>query len=255
MLPGERAALEGVLSFVKPQLSIEIGTYEGGSLEPISAHSGAVHAFDIERRPSVTADRFPNVTFHTGDSHELLPVTLARLSEEGANVDFALVDGDHHADGVRRDLEDLLSAQCVDRSVILLHDTLNASVRSGVEQVDFSAVAKVRYVDLDFVMGRVMTEGPEQNELWYGLGVVVTGHDVEVGPWPDAYPGSEVYRGFSLALERKEKIEEPIGYGQYVELQGDVSELQKVVELMQESLSWKLTKPLRALSAAARRLR
>jgi hypothetical protein len=255
MLPGERAALEGVLSFVEPELSIEIGTHEGGSLEPISTHSRTVHAFDLLRQPSVTDERFPNVTFHIGDSHELLPRVLAQLSEAGTNVDFALVDGDHHAAGVQRDVEDLLSAPCVARTIILLHDTLNLGVRAGVEAVDYTAFEKVRYVDLDFVTGRVMTEGPERNELWYGLGLVVVGHEVEIGPWPAAYSASEAYRALSSALESEERIEEPIGYGQYVELQGHVVELRNVITSMETSLSWSLTRPLRALASAARRFR
>jgi cephalosporin hydroxylase len=95
MLPGERAALEGVLSALRPSLSIEIGTDKGGSLEVIGAHSKIVHAFDLIRRAEVTTERFPNVTFHTGDSHELLPAVLAQLADAGLNVDFAFVDGNH----------------------------------------------------------------------------------------------------------------------------------------------------------------
>jgi hypothetical protein len=255
MLPGERAALEGILSFVAPTLSIEIGTHTGGSLGLISAYSRSVHAFDLERHATVTPERFPNVTFHIGDSHELLPAVLAELSEAGTNVDFVLVDGDHHADGVRRDIEDLLSARCTSRSVILLHDTLNGSVRSGIRQVDFGRFEKVRYVDLDFVTGRVMTEGPEQDELWYGLGVVVVGHEVDIGPWPSAYDASTAYRALSRALEQEGQLDEPIGYGQYVELQGDVAELSRVIDGMQRSLSWKVTAPLRTLRAALHRSR
>ena len=51
-----------------------------------------------------------NVTLHTGDSHELLPPFLAELAEQGRNVDFVIVDGDHSSEGVRRDLEDLLNS-------------------------------------------------------------------------------------------------------------------------------------------------
>ena len=116
MMPGERAALEGLLSALKPSLSIEIGTSKGGSLERISAHSRAVHAFDLGRHAQLTSDRFPNVTFHIGDSHELLPTFLLRLAAAMQNVDFAFVDGDHSAVGVRRDVEDLLSSTSVGRS-------------------------------------------------------------------------------------------------------------------------------------------
>ena len=255
MLPGERAALEGVLSFVHPGLSIEIGTHTGGSLERLSAHSDAVHAFDLVLHPSVTPDRFPNVTFHVGDSHELLPTVLDELARVRKNVDFVLVDGDHRAEGVRQDLADLLSSPCLRETVVLLHDTLNESVRAGLEQVDFSAFANVRFVDLDFIQGRVMREGPQQDELWYGLGLVVTG----VGPWnsdwPDTYAASEVYAGFSSSLARADAIEQRLGYRQLVELQREAAEQKALVKLMESSVSWRLAAPLRHLRALTQRRR
>ncbi len=105
MAPGERAAVEGVLRLLRPSLSIEIGTARGGSLEAISLASDSVHSFDLQRHSDLTSERFPNVVFHTGDSHELLPELLEELAVSGRNVDFALVDGDHSAQGVRADVE------------------------------------------------------------------------------------------------------------------------------------------------------
>ena len=131
MAPGERAAVEGVLRLLQPSLSVEIGTARGGSLQAISLASHEVHSFDLHRHWSLTSERFPNVVFHTGDSHEQLPRLLDELSASDRNVDFALVDGDHSAQGVKRDLEDLLASPSVGRSVILLHDTLNRRVRTG----------------------------------------------------------------------------------------------------------------------------
>ena len=255
MLPGERAALEGVLSVVDPGLSIEIGTHAGGSLERVSAHSGAVHAFDLAMHPSVGPDRFPNVTFHFGDSHELLPAVLDELDLARTNVDFVLVDGDHTADGVRRDLEDLLSSPCTRETVILLHDTLNASVRLGLEKVDLDAFGTVRFVDYDFVQGQVMREGPQENELWYGLGLVVTGSEVPNADWPRHYAAPEVYAGFSSSLQRDDEISQPLGEGQLIELQREAADQKALVELMQSSVSWRLTAPLRRLRRLTRHRR
>jgi cephalosporin hydroxylase len=80
MLPGERTVLEGLLAALQPTLSVEIGTDKGGSLERICAHSVTVHAFDLIRLEEITSDRFPNLVFHEGDSHELLPGVLAGLA-------------------------------------------------------------------------------------------------------------------------------------------------------------------------------
>jgi len=242
---GERAALVGLLAAVRPVVAIEIGTAAGGSLKPISAYSDAVHAFDRTRHPDVTAERFPNVEFHTGDSHVLLPRVLDQLTSSGTNVDFALVDGDHSPAGVRRDLEDLLSSPSVERTVILVHDTLNDGVRVGVEQVEWDRFEKVRFVDLDFVPGRVMATGPNKDNLWSGFGLIVT--DLEVGDvasWPLTYPAPEVYGAFAEAHRRDGAP--PIGHAQMVELQTELADQQRLVSLMRSSWSWRLTRPLRA---------
>jgi hypothetical protein len=254
MLPGERAALEGVLSFVEPRLSIEIGTHAGGSLQSISAHSATVHSFDIVPHPAVTKERFPNVEFHIGSSHDLLPAFLEELTHADETVDFAFVDGDHSPAGVRRDVIDLLESSCTRKTVILLHDTLNRDVRTGLEEVDFSAFDAVCFVDLDLVQGRVMREGPQENELWWGLGLVVTGDPLDDG-WPAPYSGREVYERFSGSLVQDGAIEEPIGYGQLVELHEEIARLKSLVREMERSTSWRLTRPLRGIKAGARRLR
>jgi hypothetical protein len=242
MLPGERAALEGILSALQPSLSIEIGTDKGGSLELIAAHSETVHAFDLVRAPDLTPERFPTVSFHIGDSHELLPRVLGQLSSAARSVDFVFVDGDHTAIGVRRDLEDLLSSPSVDETVILVHDTLNERVRAGLEQVDYRAFGKVRLVDLDFVQGRALRQ---DGELWAGLGIVVTGF--ALGPdagGPAVYGAPEVYAGLAASARPD--------YEPLVEVEQELATQREVLSMMESSLSWRLTAPLRALSRLGR---
>jgi hypothetical protein len=253
MMPGERAALEGVLSEIGPALSIEIGTYRGGSLVPISAHSRAVHVFDRERRPELTPERFPNVTFHIGDSHELLPRALEHISAAGENVDFAFVDGDHTAPGARQDVEDLLSSPSVGRTVILLHDTLNERVRAGLEEIDYESFPKVTFVDLDFVPGLVRREGALKDDFWSGLGLIVTGWELaEEDHWPAVYAVSEVYAAFS-DVRAKTDEERRIGYEQLLKLDRELAEQKKIVSMMKNSLSWRITSPLRTLRQLRRR--
>ena len=167
---GERAAVEGVLTQLAPSLAVEIGSAEGACLQRIAAHATEVHSFDLQP-PVLEAPA--NVTLHTGDSHELLPAFLAQLADTGGNVDFAMVDGDHSPDGVRRDLEDLLDSPAVARTVILIHDTANERVRMGVDAVRFAAWPKVVHAELDWIPGRLFAEPALRNELWYGLGLVL----------------------------------------------------------------------------------
>lgn len=169
---GERAALEGVVAQLRPRLALEIGTGQGGSLECLARHSAEVHTIDLVEAPT-RVHQIPKVTVHTGDSRELVPALLREFESRGRNVDFVLIDGDHSAEGVRRDLENVLHASAVSQSLILAHDTMNDIVRSGLESVDVEKFDKVVYFDLDFVPGYFVREGPFRHELWGGLGFFV----------------------------------------------------------------------------------
>ena len=169
MAPGERAALEGLLTQIRPAVAIEIGTAQGGSLRRIAHYSEEVHAFDLA--PEVDHAEFPNVTFHVGDSHELLPLVLEELDRQGRNVDFALVDGDHRARGAQQDLEALLGSPALRHSTIAMHDTMNEEVRRAFERIDWNAYERVTFVDLSFV--QLDHTGRGLGERWGGLGLVL----------------------------------------------------------------------------------
>ena len=174
----ERVALEGVLSAVRPRLAVEVGTEHGGSLARIVAHADEVHSLDLATTAEARAiDGAERVTFHEGDSHVLLPALLSRFAEAGRNVDFVLIDGDHSAAGVRRDLEDVLSSPAVGRSVVMLHDTMNPEVRRGLESIRYDGYGKVAYVEMDFVAGPLRRTPRFGNYLWGGFGLVVVDRD------------------------------------------------------------------------------
>jgi hypothetical protein len=171
---GERSVLEGVLTQCQPKVSVEIGTHQGGSLRRIAAHSGEVHAFDLDDR---VADKtmLTNVEFHYGDSRALIPAFLKKCVASRTPIDFALVDGDHSAEGVRADLANLLASPGCARTVILAHDTMNAEVRSGLGAVGLANHPRVVYFDLDFVPGYRFATGSYAGQYFGGLGLVITG--------------------------------------------------------------------------------
>lgn len=172
---GERAALEGVLAQVRPELALEIGTAEGGSLRRIAAHSGEVHSVDLDHEPVGSQDPLPDhVTLHTGPSAALLPDLLRSFTETGRNLDFALVDGDHSLEGASGDLEALLRSPATMRSVILIHDSTNVEVRAGIERVALDGYEKVVYHELDFVPGYIYAQGAAEGAVWGGLALVLT---------------------------------------------------------------------------------
>jgi hypothetical protein len=194
---GERHAFEGLLATLKPQLAIEIGRAEGGSLRRIAAHAGHVHSFDLVPPPDALVADLENVTFHTGDSSVQVPETLARLAAEGGHVDFALVDGDHSAEGVRRDAEALLASPACRTTTIVFHDAANEIVREGLEKVRFRERPNVALELLDFVPGYVVESGAYAMQIWNGLGLVVL-DDGRAGP-----PIVEQFRYDAAELNRR----------------------------------------------------
>jgi hypothetical protein len=169
---GERTVLEGMLSMVKPSLALELGRAEGGSLRRIAAHSDRVISLDLVEAP-LDIMNLPNVRALSGNSHALLPAELQQVEAAEENIDFVLVDGDHSAEGVRRDMEDLLNSRALGQTVILAHDTLNEEVRQGLQEVDYDAHEHLAWVDLDFVPGYVARLPERFGECWGGLGLII----------------------------------------------------------------------------------
>jgi len=234
---GERAALEGILSQSKPPLAIEIGTYEGGSLQFLAAHCEQVHTFDMY---DLVKDRsaFANVTFHIGDSKLLLPELLRSLEADGRNVDFALIDGDHSAEGVYRDLANLLDSPAARSTLILLHDTMNEETRAGIERTQLSDRANVVYHELDFIPGYEFVGGHFDRQVWGGLGLVLTG-DCRVDGYAES-PAQSRYR------EPFKRFHETDRLSQELDCARRELELSRHwLEAIQSSLSWRLTAPLR----------
>ncbi len=198
MSPGEQATLEGLLAMVAPKLSLEIGTYTGGSLRRIASRSDEVHTFDLM---SHVKEKLPNVTYHLGDSGVEVPRVLDVLAAEGRNVDFAFVDGNHARAGVRRDAESLLASPALRRSVIVFHDIANEDVRAGVQDA-IRGRADLAFVDLSFAVPAATSR--IIGEAWGGLGVVIVDPDRALWPcateirentwWPTTTPRSPAWR-------------------------------------------------------------
>jgi hypothetical protein len=267
MTLGARAAIEGVLADRKPRLAIEIGTAEGGGLRRIASHAEEVHSFDLVP-PQVPVEEMPNVTLHTGDSHQLLPEALERFAEQGRKVDFVLVDGDHSAEGVRRDLDDLLSSPAVADTVILIHDVANERVRSGVDAVRYAAYPKVAHVNLDFVPGYMLREPDHRHELWGGLGLVMV-DSTRTAYFPATpviedryYAAGHLYpqvRDLVIARERGEPAsaaevrEQRTLAEELVAVRAERERYRVLSDTVTGSISWRVTAPLRAAMHGARR--
>jgi len=125
MMGWERIALTGVLSRLKPKTALEIGVYYGGSLSLTAQYAEKIVAIDID--PDVP-DRFecpPNVDLRIGNSSDLIPGILGELRQVGAQLNFVLIDADHSAAGVTRDIELVLAYVPTAPMIIMMHDSGN----------------------------------------------------------------------------------------------------------------------------------
>lgn len=163
MHDSERLALTGLLARHQPYCSVEVGTFHGGSLSLIRQYSKMIFSIDIDAAiPSRL--NLPNVNFLTGPSHVILPHLLGELDRAGIAVEFVLIDGDHSAAGVKRDIACVLSYVPKKPLFVALHDSFNPECRQGMLQAGWESSPYCHWVDLDFVPGKL---GAKQ--LWGGL--------------------------------------------------------------------------------------
>ena len=150
----ERFAMQDILRRLQPNLSIEVGTYQGGSLQVISHFSRKVISIDID--PEVEerlSNKFANVDFRCGNSYELLPSLLKEFEDKAQDIEFILIDGDHSTQGVERDINSLMQFKPSKRCVILMHDSFNPDCREGIRRASWSTSPYVQWVELDFIPG------------------------------------------------------------------------------------------------------
>jgi len=183
MNDSERMALTALLLRHKPHCSIEIGTYKAGSLSLISQISRFVFSLDIDPDIPEKFGQLKNVTFLTGSSAVSLPLLLKALDDEQVHVDFILIDGDHSAEGVKRDLNSVLTYIPKKPLFVMMHDSFNPECRRGMLEADWNISLHVQWVDLDFVPGRIVENGSaSQGELWGGLALVFLTPSIRSGP-------------------------------------------------------------------------
>ncbi|MEN2786385.1 class I SAM-dependent methyltransferase [Sphingomonas qilianensis] len=168
----ERCALLYILDRIKPDISIEIGTFQCGSLAAIAAASQNVYTFDIDTIDH--GSRFPNTRFITGDSAETLPKIIDDANNSSREINFILVDGSHSEEGVLRDLIECLRYRPKTRpTVVVMHDSANPAVRRGIEHAPWNESPYVHMLDLDFVPGMLYDRSDIMGQMWGGLAVAV----------------------------------------------------------------------------------
>jgi hypothetical protein len=183
MNDSERLALTALLHRHQPRCCIEVGTYQAGSLSLIAQYAKSVFSIDIDATIPERYSYFENVSFLTGSSDMVLPLLFAELDRQEIAVDLILIDGDHSAHGVKRDLDLVLSYTPKAPLFILMHDCFNPECRRGMLEAKWQASKHLRWIDLDFVPGRLVEHGGGGNgELWGGLGCAYLEPSERTGP-------------------------------------------------------------------------
>jgi predicted O-methyltransferase YrrM len=134
LVPREQVLLYALVFAFAPERCLEIGVLHGGATRIIHAAlsdlgRGCLVGIDPEPRIRIdwktVADRTVLLTARS-------PEALKRAREiAGGPFDFVLLDGDHTADGARRDLEGLVDVTSPG-ALVLLHDAHNAEVERAV---------------------------------------------------------------------------------------------------------------------------
>jgi hypothetical protein len=159
-----------VLQRLQPQCAFKIGTYRGGSLSLIAQFAKVVFSIDIDPSIPEKFKHFSNVSFFTGPSQIIMPTLLNELDSAGMPVEFVLIDGDHSAEGVKRDIDIVLDYVPQKPLIIMMHDGFNPDCRRGMLEADWQKSPYVHYIDLDFIPGRVIEHGGDgDGKMWGGL--------------------------------------------------------------------------------------
>jgi predicted O-methyltransferase YrrM/SAM-dependent methyltransferase len=173
MTAAERVYLYGLVFALRPQRTIEIGTFRGGSALIIGAaldDVGAGTLVCIDPVPQVAQEHWALVAHRATLLAEPSPAAVAHAAEvAGGPFDFALIDGDHTQAGVVRDVEGVLPFLAPDAH-LLFHDAHYFEVADAIDRM------LVEHADRLSDCGMVSTERtPESRSIggrqvvWGGL--------------------------------------------------------------------------------------
>jgi len=172
MSRAEKYCLIHLLENLKPEYSIEIGTYKGGSLQVLSKFSKKVYSIDIDSEPKHTLkNQFDNVIFKVGKSHDIIKNVIEDIESKNGKLNFILVDGDHSKDGVKKDLECILSCNLKHPLTVILHDSFNPQCRSGMKSINYKKYNFIEHIDLDYIHG-CFSPNTNHREMWGGFAII-----------------------------------------------------------------------------------
>ncbi len=105
MTDADKIAIIGLLSLIKPQIAIEVGTWYGGCAQVLKDYVGKLFCLDMFPQRAKHLAASPNIECIAGPSAHTLRALLTRLSVNRQPWQLIIIDGDHSLAGVTRDIE------------------------------------------------------------------------------------------------------------------------------------------------------
>lgn len=197
MMECERIALTGVLARIRPRGGLEIGVYYGGSLSLAAQFCERIVAVDID--PAVKS-RFAlpkNAELWIGSSREMIPRALEDFRRRRVPLEYVLIDAEHSAEGVKRDINLVLQYRPLMPMVVLIHDSGNPGCRAGILSADWSSNPHVRTVQCDFVPGQIIEHSIKngRGDVWGGLALAYLDPQPRTGELVIAQGAATMVRG------------------------------------------------------------
>ena len=279
----EWAAVVGLAAMISPSVAIAVGPIPIEIIEALSGHAGDVQCIDSEPRdlPSIEG-----LTMHTGYPNNVLGAQLAKLHDEHRDLSFVVIEPPDYPTQLANMLERLLDAPATTNTVIAVRGAGDTVVRDAFRQVVPAAWPKVVLVDLDFVPPRLVREAQGLGDIVGGLALVVTrfaaltlGARADQDRFIDARELLLHSRPSVLSLaEAQDAVEDPAviperitgaGYSallrvtaerdhfrsEFLSVNDEFLRLVHVYSRVMESFSWRVTRPLRGVRHAVRRVR
>lgn len=169
MTAGERVLLYGFTFGLRPERTLEIGTFRGGSALVIAAaldDVGRGRLVCVDPVPQIAPEHWAQISHRATLFAEPSPDALPRAMEAaGGPFDFALIDGDHEYPGVVRDIEGVLPF-LADGARVLFHDAHYWEVEDAIDRM------LVVHADVLSDCGMVSTERTPEDRSVNGRQIV-----------------------------------------------------------------------------------
>jgi predicted O-methyltransferase YrrM len=175
---GELIELANEIDTLKPKVSVEIGTANGGTLfmaTRLAAEDAKLISIDLPggkygggypswKTPIYNSFRKPKqtLTLLRGDSHQVSMFDELKRNLNGEEIDYPFIDGDHSYEGVKKDFE-MYTTLVRSGGLVAFHDVV-VHPNSSCDVYKYWEEIKTKYDYKEFI------DNPEQG--FYGIGLI-----------------------------------------------------------------------------------